>query len=254
VTKSSRAPFRPGRYKASQSPLAAKEPQPAKRDAYDWSTLVIAFLGVVIVATSTIITAYQAYLSRESLIAAVSQQRAWLKTELVLTGPLQISGNGMVGSAAIRVTNVGNLPALGVDGNIDLVPSRSPGNPGAAAENQHDPYPADCKSRPHVDGGVTLFPGETAEIDRAIVFLGENDVTRVMDRQGRFVIVAATCVRYLLGQAERVGETAAFYHLHPNLKVVRGDVMNAVLFGPHTPRLTPSEVTISRLAFRNRAK
>jgi hypothetical protein len=94
------------------------------RDRYDWITLWIAAVGVVVVVASTVFTAWQADLTRQQLETTSRRERAWVKATLRNGGSVGPDGT-VVPKLSLRIANVGALPATSASWRFTLGRSKN---------------------------------------------------------------------------------------------------------------------------------
>jgi hypothetical protein len=128
-------------------------PATLKADRWDAPMFWITFIGVVIVATSTAVTAYQAYLSQLALKSNLSHERAWLKVEAVSARPYVVRQGGRL-QFMVRASfaNVGGIPAKSANAEADFYEGVSTPSP--------EGINALCEHKTFESGGLSLFPGQ----------------------------------------------------------------------------------------------
>jgi hypothetical protein len=180
-----------------------------RRDRYDWLTLWVATIGLVVVAASTAITAYQAYIGRQAVVVALAQQRAWLKTEVKAEAPLAVwKEGGAVTYVSLSAANVGPVPAIGVAFRAKLIPTPL----GDYRPEVPRSFFEVCEGRLAKDLGQTVFPGETVGSPLRYVSASTTpqDVSKVAS-DGKIGLILATCSAYLSGTDGAVHRTVKAY-------------------------------------------
>jgi hypothetical protein len=86
----------------------SSQPQKKHRDAFEWTTLVTAIIGVVLLFLYTGITGYQAYIARDT-------ERHQLQAYLGVTGSLSPPDKSGSAYVTILVHNYGQTPAIRTD-------------------------------------------------------------------------------------------------------------------------------------------
>jgi hypothetical protein len=201
MAKGRRGPYRPGHYQAPKTPADATKPTHAKRDTYDWATLGIAFVGVVIVAASTAIAAYQAIVTRQELDNAISQQRAWVRIDAIPTSDVTVDSIGAHFLIRMTLTNSGNLPAVGVwtDVTTELIDTL----PKSFDEAPHPERGVLCGGGTYPEVGRTVFPGESIT-EQVAVLIPRAEIARFP--KDPFKIGARFCAVYY-DRSDRVRHT-----------------------------------------------
>lgn len=215
-----RGPFRPGHYKAQAIPAHPDKPGHAKRDTYDWVTLWTAMIGVAVVAAATVFTAYQALVTKQQLDAALSQQRPWVRIEIIPDGDLVVDSNGAYLPIKLRLTNVGPLPAVGAWTDTGAVPHIT--IPEVVDDVPDPPRGGMCDASIFPGGGMTVFPGETVE-RKEIVRLERRSLDALKGAAFDFAIKA--CVTY--GN----GASGLTHHTDRTVKVSRQWSVESLFLG-----------------------
>jgi len=174
----------------------------------------VALAGVVAVFAYTVVSAWQAELSRRTLELALSQQRAWLRITLAHERRgLTIDESGLDTDLEVQATNVGTVPAYGVIAGLAIqgFPEK-----GLALK----PEAMSCSSldtRPTF--GTTVFPGETVPVLGPPPSLTRKQVDEI--GRGRTIgLFAVACIAYEYGAGDRVHHTQSTFRLarkHPTL-------------------------------------
>lgn len=185
------------RFRRRRRPANPSSPR-TRRDLYDWITLTLSLAGAVLVAGTVAAAAYQASLTRDQLRASVAQQRAWLRVDSVSLNP-EISdlADLKIVSFWVKLTNVGNLPAQGVDVGVKLTDELDPSALASRVRRQCDRY-ADAET------GNTVFPGESVTV--GIGTMVKGDVPKESD-----LSLVDTCLSYWSGTPDRRHQTRTFY-------------------------------------------
>jgi hypothetical protein len=193
-----------------KAPRRGAKPAHHERDRYDWITLGTAIVGVAVVAASTVFIAFQAFVTRDQLRNAVSQQRAWLKMESAPAGPLLIREDGAHVTIVITATNVGSEPAVKVRGSAHLYLTPPPSQlKGKYPFGQ--PLTCDPIDDAEANYGVTIFPGESAKLALVVPFLERRYFDSYSDEAGRVGLFVSTCVDYVTGTHRIWHHTGASY-------------------------------------------
>ena len=202
-----RGPYRPGQYQAPQAPSRPQKPEHAKRDAYDWATLWIAGVGVLIVAVSAVIQAWAAILSqhqiavmKEQIAVAAAEQRPWISPSMPIDGELSAWNKEQVFVGfQIPVKNTGSVAARDVNLEVDII-GGYPSNEGKSADlisGKLKKLCARADDESSTGATISLFPGEVTNIDVARVVNILDDNIAVADRGKVYLkLFVAGCISY----------------------------------------------------------
>lgn len=182
-----------------------------KRDRYDWITLWVAIAGVIVVAVSTGITAWQAVLTRRELDSIMDNQRAWVSVEPRLVSDIGVWPTGQIYfELELVARNAGSLPAQWVRarGRVFVMGSvseqRSPGSPlhtcgDILADEEGYTY------------GPAVFPNQEATILPRIEWPSEAEARAATagEETARYVLVL--CTLYYTGRERELRLTGAIY-------------------------------------------
>lgn len=168
---------------------------------------MIAVVGLAILAAYTGVSGWQAVLTREALDQALSQQRAWVRVSISPDSPLTIEKDGATLDVVDHVTNVGNLPAQGVQIENYLIPWTM-----STFERAVRAAISDCPDKPVKDAGFDVFPGETVDVHQITEGATRRRLESLPDGQHVDFIVI-TCISYWSGSIERGHETRAVFEV-----------------------------------------
>jgi hypothetical protein len=189
-------------FKPYHKRIKPDEPRRPVRDAYDKTTLVVGVIGVIVVGASTVITAYQATMTRKDLENSIDQNRAWIKLTVVPREGITVGRDNIGVGYDVVATNVGTIPATNLDFSSEIE-VRGP------LTTEKYVHACDVRKR-HPVVGVTLFPGETARrwIASAISTNGHIDET------SRYIgLNIYACAQYRFGHSEHDHRTAEKFSL-----------------------------------------
>lgn len=135
-------------------------------------------------------------LARDSYIAA---QRAWVKCEIMPSGPLEYNADGLTLTVDLRMTNIGNSPALNVVPDIKIQA------PAVGFDDHFDERAITQKmseqlraySHAQSPFGFTIFPNETV-VQRMTVSMPNDEVMRVTKISQAIYIVLFSVTQYRL--------------------------------------------------------
>jgi hypothetical protein len=161
MTDRKRRPYRPGHYQAPNGAGHPHKPEHAKRDPYDWVTLVVAIVGVVVVCISTAISAYQAIITRSEVNHAINSQRAWVRVDIIPKEEISFSRDRFYFPYDIVFTNSGSIPARYVVFDVEAEISQF-----GTIKNIEAFLGKKCSATEGI--GFNVFPGETVRIDRTV--------------------------------------------------------------------------------------
>jgi hypothetical protein len=192
----------------------------------------VTFAGVVAVVIYAGITAYQALISERTLKVALSQQRAWIKvSDEKIVGPLLVARGGYFVIVRVKLTNIGNVPAIFTQNTLRLLvmPKRIAPNPGAEKG-----YLTVCPTKPRIPlpNDITIFPGDTAVLPDQSVALFRSDIDRFVGQGDQFYIFVADCVIY------HSGSDRASHHTGTLIPIEKPARVNSVL-GPSNQFFDP---------------
>ncbi len=135
------------------------QPPRAKRDAYDWATLAVAVIGVIVVAWSAVVSAWNTELVREQVSVMRNQDRPWITSELVPEHfGVDIQDGVIEVFAEERLKNVGELVATNVVSRHRLMLSDQPQQRSRIKEIQDTL----CAQADASLEGTAVFPDQTA--------------------------------------------------------------------------------------------
>ena len=166
----------------------------ARRKALGHSIEVV---SLVIVAIATAITAYQAYLTREGLINAINDDRAWLRVEVWPHNGIGIDAAGAHADLHVSAENVGKVPAVGVLGSITVV--AAPMDPKTNKAKPHQPLSRCPTSQDKEKGGVTIFPGEKVQLLAQPYNPSQADLRLMVNAAHKVAFLVHACVTYRSG-------------------------------------------------------
>lgn len=155
--------------------------------------------GVVVVAISTCITAYQAIVMRNELKNTVDQQRAWVKVNAIPEAFFSDPKDGGEMMLRVKATNVGSVPAFGVKVGTALWPG-----PGPHSKIKHNPYGGNENCQRQEAGGTVIFPSETVELFADNATAPASDLRYLADDQNHVSIMVIVCVTYQTGVNEEL--------------------------------------------------
>lgn len=166
----------------------------------------------------------QADIARKTLSASL---RPWVKAELVLRGPIVWTGQGGSIMLVVKMINVGNVPALGVDIEVD---ARSPMEGDLPAEQ----IAFADKFRRKSNIGFTMFPNDPFIRDYTI-HIGQTEMARAKsywhDKKGldRDVLRVTLfgCVTYWSAIDDTICQTGLIYKVQR-----RPDANNSTAISP----------------------
>jgi len=174
-------------------------------------------------ATSTA-AMQQADMARKTLSASL---RPWIKAELVLRGPIVWTDQGGSIMLVVKMVNVGNVPAHGVDAEID---ARSPMQGDLPAEQIA--FADQFRRKSNI--GFTMFPNDPVSFEYT-THINQTEITRAksywhdkkgIDRDALFVTLF-TCVTYWSAVDDTIRQTGPIYKLQR-----RPDANNSTAISP----------------------
>lgn len=193
-------------------------PQPTQRhqrDLFDWIALISTVVGVAIVATATVIAAWQAMLTREQAFAANGAQRAWIKLEMTpIEGMSPYPGTTNFGFD-ILATNVGNIPARFVIAHISSKERFFDWN----VEGTFTEDGGNCETPERNMNGMTIFPGETRSIAQRAIKSPSRYKINTETGRSYFAYQISVCVQYVANYQEFTNLTGTIFTLVPRKKV-----------------------------------
>jgi hypothetical protein len=192
-----------------------RQRQPQRRDHYDWISLGTAVFGVVVVAATAGITAYQSYLTREALTLAATQQRGWLKL-----APKFGSGLGIYprGGAYIPFEvsgqNVGVVPIRYAWGVIEVHALPTLKDP---RDLKIDLFKR-CPKIERFSFGETIYPNDTIDLMMKVThWPSRSEIDAMTDRDGNVNFAVVVCAQYETGTSVHPHRSFAIYHVMPKV-------------------------------------
>lgn len=200
-------PIWPFKKKPPKPPRYRRQRGEHERDRYDWITLWTAIAGVIIVALSTGITAWQAILTRQELNTLIAQDRAWLQLEPSVDTGLAIYSGGAFMGVSLKVKNVGTMPAYGAWGFARLyaVPAGDDVQGNAAWADDLCPAP-----QRYALGG-SIFPGETIDVFTNPTMPSRAEVDTFENSKKEVKLILTFCVQYETAEQPIPRQTGAAY-------------------------------------------
>lgn len=157
-------------------------------------------------------------LARDSYIAA---QRAWVRVEIAPGGPLEYNVNGLNLTFDVRLTNIGNSPALNVFPHIQLAA------PAVGVDNDFNEreiarqISEQQRNQPVSPFGFTIFPNETI-VQRMSTSIPDDEVKRLTQKIPAIYIKLFCVTQYRLVIEDGVWHQTASVH-----EVRRADIGRA---------------------------
>lgn len=202
----------------------------AAEDAVWWSRVqaIVATLGSIFLVWNLV------YMRRSAEIGAranelnkqafVTNQRAWLTTELTAQDDFLWRPSNLGGTVVVKISNIGKTPALEAHTNIRMVLS---------SDNVRDELKALCKESKRVtEFGRPVLPGESynrrwyPHVDGPVI------AATLAPRQSTVMPIVIGCVTYQILPDKTLHQTAFAYWVIPksggfelNKPVLRGDLM-----------------------------
>lgn len=215
MSKRIRRPVGIPRPKALYPRRRQRQAQRENRDRYDWITLGTAILGVVIVAVTAGIAAYQSYLTREALTLSAMQQRGWLKLNPKFEYGIGINPRG---GAYIPVEvmgqNVGTVPiryAWGIAEVHALPTMKRPRDMKVDLFNR-------CPKIERYAFGETIYPNDTVDLGVDVKrWPTRKEINEMADSDGMVNFAVVICAQYETGASTLPHRSFAIYQLMPKI-------------------------------------
>jgi len=209
-----------------------------KQAVWAQNTFLLGITGTFFVILTLAATTVATWASKRSADAAVRQAevarrtlsaslRPWVKAELVLRGPIVWTNQGGSIMLVTKMINIGNVPALGVDIEID---ARSPMEGDLPAEQIA--FADQFRKKGNI--GFTMFPNDPVTIEYT-THINQTEITRAksywhdkkgVDRDELFVTLFG-CVTYWSAIDDTVCQTGLIFKVRR-----RPDANNSVAISP----------------------
>ncbi len=230
--------------------LEPAQPLRAKRDAYDWATLAVAVIGVVVVAWSAVVSAWNTELVREQIGVMRNQDRPWITSELM---PEHYGVEVQDGVIEVffeeRLKNVGELVATNVVSRHRLVLSEQP-QQGSRIKELQD---ALCAQADASVEGTAIFPDQTATNHWVV-----RGSTRSESPGSEFKLFVVGCVAYNFFDIDDVHVTPFAYQLSREVTSVQRRLGVAITtetsgqpFRAENGRTPPNRLAVERYTLGN---
>jgi hypothetical protein len=222
-------------------------PPDGKRDAYDWATLAIGLVGVVVVAWSTVIAALNTELVKDQISIMRSQDRPWVTADIQLEHyGVDIHDDQMEVFVEAKLKNVGQIVATNVISRHRILIIG--GTDDFQRKTIEGAQVEICKDADNSVGGTSIFPGQEAKTHWVL----SRSMTAEFPRSAVNLVVVG-CVTYNFFDSDEAHTTPFAFKLtrkvttvekHPGVTITT--TTDGQPFQAQTERTLPQRIAVDR--------